>query len=418
MRILDVSPRAGLPADTGGAVRAYNLLLHLSRRHEIRQFCLGELPLRPWTLRRVVRETPVTPTFRVVTYASPLTELVVRSSERLWDSRSAFSGKALRAARPTRLRELLGWADLVLVEAPWQFAYVRSERPDARLVLASHNVERERFVSYAALRGNPPDRDRRVRGAERLEAEAIAGSSLTVAVSPEDRLEFIERYGADPERVIVVRSGADTEKYHPVDAEVKAARKRELGLPTGPTVVFVGSRFVGNRMGLDWIHRLGRATDRFTYLVVGSIARPGRRGSVHATGHVDDVAPYLEAADVAVCPIQYGAGVKTKLLEALAAGLPTVAFAESLNGTELRDGEHLLVAEKSERELLAALERLADDSELAGRLGAAGRAFIAERHDWGKAAATLEAALLELVGFRELRLTYRSPTAPGDRATI
>ena len=77
MRILDVLPRAGYPVDTGGAVRTYNLLLDLSRRHEVRQFSIGRLPAWPPTLRRVLKETPITPTYRVITYSSPLTELVV-----------------------------------------------------------------------------------------------------------------------------------------------------------------------------------------------------------------------------------------------------------------------------------------------------------------------------------------------------
>ena len=43
-----------------------------------------------------------------------------------------------------------------------------------------------------------------------------------------------------------------------------------------------------------------------------------------------------------------------KLWAALAAGLPTVAFAESLRGTGLEAGRHVVVTEKSEPALLAA----------------------------------------------------------------
>ena len=354
-------------------------------------------------------ETPITPTYRVITYSSPLTELVVSYSERFWGSRSAFSGKALQLARPGRLRELLDWADLVLVETPWQFEYLRSRRPDGQFILSAHNFERARFASYVELQGRSAAAERRLRYVERLEAEALAYSSLTLAVSPEDRLELLRHYEVDPESVIVIPSGADTEKYHPVDRETKAALKRELGLPPRPTVAFVGSRFTGNRPGLDWVRRLAAATDRFTFLVVGPVSRPGVRGSLHATGRVEDVAPYLQAADLAVCPIQYGGGTKIKLFESLAAGLPTVAFAESLHGTDLREGQHVLVAEKTQRDLLTALDRLVSEPDLARRLGAAARAFMVEGHDWKQSAAKLDAALRELVGPRERRETSRSP---------
>jgi glycosyltransferase involved in cell wall biosynthesis len=409
VRVLDVMYRAALPFEHGGAVRTYNLLSNLSRRHEVRQFSTSRQDLRPWRLRRAVRETPVTPTFRVVTYTSPVAELYAAYTERVWGSRGLAAGAALRLSRPPRLRELLAWADVVLVNAPWQFEYCLRARPDARLVFSSHNVERARFESYAELRGDGARREARLRRIERLETAALANASLTITVSEADRLELVERYGVEPGRVVVVPSGADVERYRPVGAEAKAALKRKLGLPAKPAVIFLGSRFLGNTAGLAWVQRLARATDRFTFLVVGAVARRGVHGSLFATGRVPDVAPWLQAADLALCPIQYGAGTKIKLFESLSAGLPAVAFAESLHGTDLRHGEHLLVAEKSEAALLASLERLAADRGLAAELGARARAFIEERHDWRRSAEVLEAALLELVGARERRDTYRAP---------
>ena len=38
MKILDVSPRVAFLPQQGSAVRMYNLLRHLSRRHDVRQF--------------------------------------------------------------------------------------------------------------------------------------------------------------------------------------------------------------------------------------------------------------------------------------------------------------------------------------------------------------------------------------------
>ena len=102
-----------------------------------------------------------------------------------------------------------------------------------------------------------------------------------------------------------------------------------------------------------------------------------------------------------LCPIEHGAGTRIKLWASLAAGLPSVAFPESLRGTDLRHGEHLLVAEKSAAGLLAALEQLAGDAGLAHRLAAEGRALVVERHDWRLSAARLEAALQEVLEWRE-----------------
>ena len=94
--------------------------------------------------------------------------------------------------------------------------------------------------------------------------------------------------------------------------------------------------------------RRGRRTSRSS-----SPARSAApsRDAVVATGLLDDFGVALAAADFALCPIEFGGGTKIKLLEGLAAGLPTVAFAEALHGLDL-DGE-VLAAPKSEHGLLA-----------------------------------------------------------------
>jgi polysaccharide biosynthesis protein PslH len=100
---------------------------------------------------------------------------------------------------------------------------------------------------------------------------------------------------------------------------------------------------------------------------------------------------------VALCPIEHGGGTKIKLLESLAAGLPTIAFAASVDGLAARDGEHLMICEPNERALLAALERLRDEPQLAARIGEAGRALATAHYDWEMLGDVMEAALTRLV---------------------
>jgi glycosyltransferase involved in cell wall biosynthesis len=129
-----------------------------------------------------------------------------------------------------------------------------------------------------------------------------------------------------------------------------------------------------------------------TFLVTGTIAPAGRDGFV-AAGLLDDFGQALAAADCAVCPIEFGGGTKIKLLEGLAAGLPTVAFAEALHGLDLDD--EVLVAAKNDDALLAGVEQ-ALRPEVAADLSARGRAWVAANHDWRAIAARLEERLLAL----------------------
>lgn len=394
MRVLDVSPRVTYPPDRGSSVRTYNLLLGLSHDHEVAQFSQAR-PGRGHD-QRPLEEIQINASYRELRYRPSLAGLVGEAAERSWVRAPLLSGMVLELARPSLLDELLAWADVVLVEFPWQFAYCRRRCPDRPIVLAAHNVESPKFASYARAAEASPSGRLWVRHVRRMEADAIAGADLVCAVSESDRLALMERYGADPARVLTVPNGADTNQYAPVTPSECEAAKRRLGLPPRTTVIYAGSDVPPNWVGLEWVRRLAADAPQFTFLVVGALCPPGVRGNLVATGLVDDFASYLAAADLSLCPIEHGGGTKIKLLESLAGGLPTVAFAEALQGLDLRDGEHLLVAGKSERSLLQALDHLRLDSALAKRLRCAGRRHVENRHAWAGSARHLERALSEL----------------------
>ena len=261
-------------------------------------------------------------------------------------------------------------------------------------------MEALKFPEYAPAAGIAVRHDRWIRSIERAEAGAVARADLILAVSPADRLGFIERYGADPARVVVVPNGADTQAYRPTDPDARRAAKRELGLPERPMVLFAGANVPPNWDGVGWVRRLASRTERFTFVVVGRAAPPGREGNLFVVGAVPDMAPWLRAADFSVCPIRFGGGTKIKLLESMAAGLPTVAFSESIHGLDAKPGEHLLVAGRDETEWLAALDLLADDPAQADRIGRTAAAFVAQHHDWSRIAEGLEEHLSRLVGVR------------------
>jgi glycosyltransferase involved in cell wall biosynthesis len=283
-----------------------------------------------------------------------------------------------------------------VAEDPVELALCRQEWPGGRFAFVAHDVGLPEAVSRS--------------GHDRL-AEAVAAAELTIAVSPSDREELMARYALPPERVAVVPNGADAERLRPLDAESKQALRAELELPPGPVVLFAGSSSPPNLVGLAWMRRLAKATDRFSFVVVGSVGKPERAGRLHVLGPVRNVASYFQAADLALCPIEYGSGTRIKLWASLAAGLPTVAFAESLRGTGLEAGEHVLVAEKSERALLSALERLAHDPDLARRVTAAGRAFVVDQRSWRRSAELMAGALERLLDSREPGLSASGSAA-------
>lgn len=109
-----------------------------------------------------------------------------------------------------------------------------------------------------------------------------------------------------------------------------------------------------------------------------AVARLAAQPGVTIHGHVPDLQPWLDGCRVSVAPLRYGAGVKGKVNQAMAHGLPVVATTCAVEGMHLHDGEDVLVADTPDAFAQAVL-RLLDDDGLWTTLAERGRANVA-RH--------------------------------------
>jgi glycosyltransferase involved in cell wall biosynthesis len=117
--------------------------------------------------------------------------------------------------------------------------------------------------------------------------------------------------------------------------------------------------------------------------LVGRGTEQVRGEGVEAAGYVADVAEEFENADALVVPMRMGGGVRFKVLEAMAAGVPVVSTPMGLAGITAESEQHALVAQSS-AELAAATVRVLEDPDLARRLATAARRLVETRYDWGK----------------------------------
>jgi GT2 family glycosyltransferase len=98
--------------------------------------------------------------------------------------------------------------------------------------------------------------------------------------------------------------------------------------------------------------------------------------NVHVTGWVADLQPLLAEHRVSVAPLRYGAGMKGKIGEALAHGLPVVT---TPSGAEGMDGNGAMLVAEGPQELAAAAVSLLRDDVLWTELADKGRALVEER---------------------------------------
>jgi glycosyltransferase involved in cell wall biosynthesis len=110
--------------------------------------------------------------------------------------------------------------------------------------------------------------------------------------------------------------------------------------------------------------------------------------NIRFRGYVEDLASAYAEASVMVAPIRAGGGIKNKVLEAMAYGVPVVATTLGVEGIGGTDREHYLVADTPET-FISSIQRLLSAPELSSQVGLAGREFVRSKFDWTRAVSQL-----------------------------
>jgi len=100
---------------------------------------------------------------------------------------------------------------------------------------------------------------------------------------------------------------------------------------------------------------------------------------VIVTGYVPDLGRYMSRCKVSVNPLRYGAGIKGKVLSSMAYGIPCVGTTVCFEGMNLRDGEHVLMADDP-WQLCHAIVAAYQNEALWSKLSCNGRAVLESRH--------------------------------------
>ncbi|MFB3904155.1 MAG: glycosyltransferase family 4 protein [Acidobacteriota bacterium] len=189
-------------------------------------------------------------------------------------------------------------------------------------------------------------------------------------------------------RITVVPNGVDLDYFHPLDGERERAAlvvSGKMSYHANETAVVA---FIREAMPRIWAER-----PDVQLWVAGK--DPSRRirelksDRVVITGTVPDIRPFLQHASIAVAPIQYGAGIQNKVLEALACGTPVVATPQAVAGLSIQPGVHLVVGHGMEGLAEATLGLLNNPGQRR-YLGKSGRYFVETHHNWGSVAGLLE----------------------------
>ena len=197
-------------------------------------------------------------------------------------------------------------------------------------------------------------------------------AARVIAVSKQNAELLTSYYGLHPDKITIVHNGIDLPDFKESDiAQARAALRAELGLPKHAVVILTLARLApnkGHRYLVEAMPEVLRMHPNVHFLfagehdqaepVIAQISALGLGSLVHLLGFRSDTHHLLAASDFFVLP-SLAEGFSLALVEALAAGLPTVATDVGGASEVIQPGQGgILVPPANSAALAAALKHL------------------------------------------------------------
>jgi glycosyltransferase involved in cell wall biosynthesis len=387
-RALFVSADLPWPPDGGGRIASLRNLRAFARIYDTDLVALADSVGEPdlSELRRICR--------RVIVIRIPFTFGRHRLRQGFEAVRSLFSRDPyrIRKFRTSELRRTIARLrdetqyDIVHFD---QFGVAPYWVPDVPTTHSCQNIESDIYRMAAAKSRNPIARlwawqeGIKLRRAER---KLLRRFDVVLALVDEDRL-LLERLGCRSVEVI----------------RMPAPPIRTVGTPPAePVLLSLGTMsWFGVEEGLLWFWRevyprVREQVPAVRWQIVGPNAGPAIRrlnGSdgISVLGYVDDLDSAFASTRVAIVPLHIAGGVRMKLLDLMAAGIPSVATQVGARGLACEDGQGSFRRDDPE-EFADALVALLTDDALWARTARLGQQYVADHHSESSFLAALEKA--------------------------
>ncbi len=388
MNILLLTQVLPYPPDSGPKVKTYNLIKYLTRHHEVTlvSFVRGNQTDHIRHLKKYCRAV----------HTVPMARSLFRDA--WYMARSFMTGTPFLILRDdsAAMRNVV---DTVCLDNPYDAVHADqlnmaqyAQRAPARLrVLDEHNAL---WLLYQRLWETMPfgirkcllKRDWQL--LKRYEGRTCSDFDLVLAVSPEDKAAIEETTGHPvPIRVIPIA----------IDTEESPALARN----PGPCILHMGTMYwPPNIDAVRWFANrvyplIRRQRPDVQFDVVGprppaEISALGAKGQgINVTGYVEDPEPYMKRSAVLVVPLLAGGGMRVKILNAMAAGIPVVSTTLGYEGIELQPGRDILVADTPES-FAAQVLRVLNEPLLAEELSTNARNLVETKYHYATALRPLD----------------------------
>lgn len=384
LRILFLAHLFPLPTDSGGKIKSYYTLKTLSSAHDVYLLAYlrgdDERALIP-EISSVCSRVECRPISR-----GPLRQAADLMHALVTDQSFIISRdyrRHMQSAVDHAVREFE--PDVIHIDHLQMAQFVDFQLP-CKTVLDQHNVESMIIRRISESSGRPLARAySRLEWPklQRYESDICGRCDLVLAVSDEDR-DTLRTLNPSLTNVESVPIGIDTNYLGSVRRNADSANILFLGTMYWPPNVDCVHYF-----HRDILPLVRERIPNCTFTIAGqrpakSIVALSSDPTVRVTGYVDDVRNVAEDCGVFVVPLRAGSGVRVKILNAMAMGLPVVSTSVGAEGIDIVNGEHALIAD-SPADFAEATARVLEDRDLADRLGRNARRLACDKYSWDMA---------------------------------
>jgi len=387
MKVLMLTPYLPYPLVSGGQIRTYNLLKHLSKHHDITLFSLIKDEAERTHLTELKKYCK-----KIVLFKRTKNPFVLRNILLAGFSTYPFvvtRNLPLGMKKSVQAELSRNHYDLIHAET----FYMMPNIPETKtpIILVEQTIEYLGYQDYMK-KANPLLRPLLAIDVAKIkywERYFWGVADKLITMSEEDKI-FIEKELRGSQNISVVANGVDLDFFSKVKKK----------LPQNPTVLFVGTfKWLPNIEAVDEIVKkiwpqIREVLPTAKLKIVGfsptaKIKSYASEPSIEVLGGIADIRNAFARAHVLLAPIRSGKGTRYKVLEAMITGTPVVATTLAAEGLDLKNGQNVLIADSSSG-LAQSTIKLLKDKELQKQFAKAGEMIVKESYSWDTIAKELD----------------------------